>query len=272
MNKRSSKKNTKKSSKKNTKKSSKKNSKKTIVRTKIIEKVKYVPVEANYFSLADNNVFQLLKYYKDTYEYIIMQSLEYKIEFTPINHSLSETSVTYFKKAPYGYNTNPNLSANMHIVGFLDGNVFTWNEYQKSRHYNTFLKHVVPYLSNYNTINSLKKLFEYNQITFPEKYRNTIPYLLSYMYDPSQANIIRVTDNIYSNHSFTFICIQMSLSIPYWNQVTNYISTELNYMGYRGGAKKERKNQNNIRLLKDSNKAHIYNKTDKMNSLILANI
>jgi hypothetical protein len=150
----------------------------------------------------------------------------------------------------------------MHIVGFLDGNVFTWNEYQKSRHYNTFLNQMVPLLSNYNTINSLKKLFEYNQISFPEKYRYTIPYLLSLMYVPSKANILRVSDNIYSDHSFTFICIQMSLNIPYWNQIKNYINTELNYMGYRGGGKKELNNQikksTNIRLLKVSNKSHIY--------------
>ena len=138
--------------KKSSKKSTKKSTKKTIVKTKVIEKIKYVPVESNYFSLADNNVFQILKSYKDTYEYIINQSLEYKIEFTPNNHSLNETNVMYFKKGPYGYNNNPNLSGNMHIVGFLDGNVFTWNEYQKSRHYNTFLNYIVPLIKNYNTI------------------------------------------------------------------------------------------------------------------------
>lgn len=257
----------KKHSKKSTKKSTKKNSRKTIVKTKVIERIKYVPiskeVESNFFSLADNNVFQILKYYRDTFEYIINKSLEYKLEFTPINHSLSETNINYFKKGSYNYNNNPNLNGNMHIVGFLDGNVFTWNEYQKSRHYNTFLNQFVPLLSNYNTINSLKKLFEYNQISFPEKYRYTIPYLLSLMYVPSKANILRVSDNIYSDHSFTFICIQMSLNIPYWDQIKNYINTELNYMGYRGGGEKESNNQikksTNIRLLKVSNKSHIYN-------------
>ena len=48
-------------SKKNSKKvksKSKKNSK-----TRIIEKVKYIPVEANFFSLADNTVFQIIKNY-----------------------------------------------------------------------------------------------------------------------------------------------------------------------------------------------------------------
>jgi len=260
------KKNSKNTSKKSTKKTSKKT--KTIVKTKVIEKLKYIPIEANYFNLADNNVFQILKSYRDTFEYIIAQSLEYKIEFTPSNHTLSESNVIYFKKGTYGYNNNPNLSGNMHIVGFLDGNVFTWNEYQKSRHYNTFLNYIVPLISNYNTINSLKKLFEYNQITFPEKYRYTIPYLLSLMYDPSKANILRISDNIYSNHSFTFICIQMSLYIPYWTQIKNYISTELNYMGYKGGAKKENKNKKNIRLLKDSNKSHIYENCLEMNDLL----
>ena len=255
--------------KKSSKKSSKKKSK---TRTKIVERVKYIPVEANYFSLADNNVFQIFKNYKDVFEYIIIQSLDYKIEFTPKNHSLSESNVTYFKKAPYGYNSNPNLSGNMHIVGFLDGNVFTWNEYQKSRHYNTFLNHVVPLLSNYNTINSLKKLFEYNQITFPEKYRYTIPYLLSFMYDPSKANILRVTDDIYSNHSFTFICIQMSLYIPNWQQIRNYISTELNYMGYRGGGDEKTKKDSNTRLLQASNKSHIYEKSSKLNNLVLTSL
>ena len=77
------------------------------------------------------------------------------------------------------------------------------------------------------------------------------------MYTPSKANILRVSDNIYSDHSFTFICIQMSLNIPYWDQIRNYINTELNYMGYRGGGGK--KNSTNIRLLKVSNKSHIYN-------------
>jgi len=251
----------KKSSKKSSKKFSKKNTK-TKVRKKIIEKIKYIPIEANYFTLADNNIFQILKNYRDTFEYIITQSLDYKIEFTPINHSLSETNVNYFKKGNF-----PNLNGNMHIVGFLDGNVFTWNEYQKTRHYNTFLNYVVPLLTNYNTINSLKKLFEYNQITFPEKYRYTIPYLLSFMYDPLEANIIRVTDDIYQNHSFTFICIQMSLNIPYWDQIRNYISSELNYMGYRGGSKII-KNKNNIRLLKDSNKGHIYKKCLEMKKIL----
>ena len=158
----------------------------------------------------------------------------------------------------------------MHIVGFLDGNTFTWNEHQKRRHYNTFLNYVVPLISNYNAINSLKKLFEYNQITFPEKYRYTIPYLLSFMYDPLKANILRVTDDIYTDHSFTFICIQMSLSIPYWQQIKNYINSQLNNMGYIGGAKTQRKT-NNIRILKDSNKSHIYKNYMKMNNLISKN-
>jgi hypothetical protein len=60
--------------------------------------------------------------------------LEYKIEITPINQSLGETNVIYFKMGMYGYNTNPNINTKMHIAGYLDGNTWTWNPYQITRH------------------------------------------------------------------------------------------------------------------------------------------
>jgi hypothetical protein len=241
---------------------SKKNSKsKTITKTRIIEKVKYIPVEANFFSLADNTVFQILKNYRDTYEYIMNQSLEYKLEFTPVNHSLGESNVTYFKRAAYGDTSNPNINGQMHIVGYLDNNVFTWNEYQKARHYKTFMNYMLPLVNNINTIETFKKLFQYTQITFPERYRYTIPYLLSLMYDPGKANILRVSDNMLSDYNFTFICIDMPLNIPYWGSIKSYITNELNYKVYQGGAEKK-----NVRLLKDSAKCHLYKNHKKMMS------
>lgn len=243
---------------KKVKSKSKKNSK-----TRIIEKVKYIPVEANFFSLADNTVFQILKNYRDTYEYVMNQSFDYKLEFTPINHSLGESNVIYFKRGAYGSTSNPNINGQMHIVGYLDNNVFTWNEYQRTRHYKTFITYMLPLLSNINTINTLKKLFEHTQITFPERYRYTIPYLLSLMYDPSKANILRVSDTMLSDYNFTFICIDMPLNIPYWGSIKSYITNELNYRVYQGGAEKK-----NVRLLKDCNKSHIYKHYKKMISKI----
>lgn len=234
----------------------KKNSK---IKTRIIEKVKYIPVEANFFSLADNTVFQIIKNYRDTYEYVMNQSLDYKLEFTPVNHSLGESNVTYFKRAAYGDTSNPNINGQMHIVGYLDNNIFTWNEYQRARHYKTFITYILPLISNINTINTLKKLFEHTQITFPERYRYTIPYLLSLMYDPSKANILRVSDTMLSDYVFTFICIDMPLNIPYWGSIKSYITNELNYRVYQGGAEKK-----NVRLLKDSAKSHIYKNHKKM--------
>jgi len=257
-----------------TKKTSKKNSKKTKtkIRTKIIEKIKYVPIninhntESNFFSLADNNVFQIFKGYKDIYEFIINKSLEYKLEFTPINESLGDTNVMYFKKGLYGSNTNPNLTTKMHIVGYLDGNTWTWNNYQIRKHYNIFLSYVVPLLINSNPIKSLSKLFEHNQITFPERYRQTIPYLLSYMYDPQKANIVRLSNNILSGHSLTFAYIEMSLDIPYWYQMTDHIAKELNMIGYGGGFASGK----NIRIIKDGFKGHITNYTNKFKKILLS--
>ena len=241
------------------KKTSKKVKSKSKSNIRIIEKVKYIPVESNFFSLADNTVFQIIKNYRDTYEYVMNQSLDYKLEFTPVNHSLGESNVTYFKRATYGDTSNPNINGQMHIVGYLDNNVFTWNEYQRARHYKTFLTYMLPLLSNINTINTLKKLFEYTQITFPERYRYTIPYLLSLMYDPSKANILRVSDTMLSDYNFTFICIDMPLNIPYWGSIKSYITSELNYRVFQGGAEKK-----NVRLLKDSAKCHLYKNHKKM--------
>ena len=242
----------KKSSKKNSKKTSKKNSK-----TKVKYKTKiYVDNnsdDSSFLNLADHQVYQIIKSYRDVYEFITHKSLEYKIEITPLNQSLGETNVIYFKLGMYGYNTNPNINTKMHIVGYLDGNTWTWNPYQINRHYNVFLKYVSPLIYNKNAILSLNKLFQYNQITFPEKYRMTIPYLLSYMYEPKKANIIRFSDNLLSNHSFTFAYIEMDLDIPYWYEMTDHIAKQLNYISY-GGSKK--KTSENMRLIKNDTKSH----------------
>jgi len=250
-------------SKKSSKKSSKKlNSKKLNTKKASVTKSYSPPSQQNFFSFADMNVFEILKSYKDIYEYIVYESLRYKIEFTPINSSLAETTVSYY---PKGTN-DPYSNARMHIVGYLDGNTWTWNEYQKQQHYTTFVNYVVPLLVNLNAANALQKLFTFTQITFPDKYRHTIPYLLSYMYDPSRANIIRFSNDLLSNHSYTFVYMELPLNISNWYLMTDHIAKQFNVIGYGGGKKSE--DTKNKRLLKDYHKVYYYKNCNILNNLI----
>ena len=255
MPKKVSKKTSKKSNKRPTKRSSKKAS---------ITKSYSPPSEQNYFSLVDNNVFEILKSYKNVYEYILHESLNYKIEITPINSSLGETTVSYFLMG----SSNPTLNTKMHIAGYLDGNTWTWNEYQKQRHYNSFTNYVLPLISNINVRTTLQKLFVFTQITFPEKYRHTIPYLLSYMYDPARANIIRFTNDLLSNHSYTFIYMEIPLTIPYWYEMTDHIAKEFNIIGYNFRGGDLHTNTKNIRAIKDESTGYYYKNCHKLNKLI----
>ena len=155
------------------------------------------------------------------------------------------------------------MQNNLAHFTILIGNTFTWNSYKLNDHYQTFMRTIAPSITNQNTLNTLMKLFSYNQITFPEKYRQTIPYLLSYMYDPKKANVIRFAPDSYSNHSFAFIYIWMSLDIPYWYQVTDYIIHEFNNTNYYGGELKK-DNKYTGRLLKDDPLSHVTKKYEKL--------
>ena len=217
--------------------------------------------QSGIFDNDDHLILEIIRGYKNVYEYIIHKSLEYRIDITPNNYISGTSKVSYF--TPNVYNSYTYV-VDMHIVGYLDGNTFTWNNSQMNTHYQKFRTSIAPYIYNQYTINTLIKLFSYNQITFPEKYRYTIPYLLSYMYDPKKANIIRFSENLYSNHHNTFAFMEMSLDIPNWSQMVLYINSELNNANYYGGADKT--NNKNMRLLKDIPLAHIsknYNKLYK---------
>lgn len=248
--------------KKSSKKSSKKTSKKPSVKVSknqstSLSKISY---PTGIFNSDDYWILDVIKSYKNVYELIINKSLEYKIDITNRNFVDGTSKVSYFKTGTYS--TSP-LVVDMHIAGYLDGNTFTWNSSQVNTHYQSFMRTIAPAIVNQNTLNTLVKLFSYNQITFPEKYRQTIPYLLSYMYDPKKANIIRFAPDSYSNHSFAYIFIWMSLDIPYWYQITDYIIEEFNNNNYYGG---ESKKDNNFkgRLLKDDPLSHVTKKYEKL--------
>jgi len=210
------------------------------------------------FNSDDYWILEIIKSYKNIYDYIIHKSLEYKIDITPSNYISGTSKVSYFK--PNVYNPYTNV-VDMHIVGYLDENTFTWNSSQRNTHYQTFRTTIAPYIYNQDTINTLVKLFSYNQITFPEKYRNTIPYLLSYMYDPKKANIIKFVET-YPSHHFTFAFMWMSLDIPNWHKMTAYINNEFNNTNYYGGD--EKTNNKNKRLLKDDPYGHIAKNYEKL--------
>jgi hypothetical protein len=212
------------------------------------------------FDNEDYGILDIIKSYKNVYELIINKSLEYTIDITNRNYVDGTSKVSYFKTGTY--NTSPSV-VDMHVVGHLEGNTFTWNTSQINAHYQTFLRTIAPSITNQNTLNTLIKLFSQSQITFPEKYRQTIPYLLSYMYDPKKANIIRFAPDSYSNHSFTYIFIWMSLDIPYWYQMTDYVINEFNNNNYYGGEVKKN-NKYKERLLKDDPLSHVTKKYEKL--------
>ena len=239
----------KKVSKKNSKKVSKKVSKPVVRRTNYS-----IPYTYSLFSQGDYSTLEAIKKYKNIYEMILHKSLEYKIELTPSNYVQGDSNVTYFKKGSYGFSTSPDITVKMHIVGYLDGDTFTWNDYQRTQHRNTFNQTVAPSIDNLNTLSTLSKLFSQQQITFPEKYRQTIPYLISYMYDPYKANLIRFTDDPYTGHHYTYVFIYMSLDIPYWYQITDTIIHELNASGYYGGSEKIKPSE--LRIIKDDARSH----------------
>jgi hypothetical protein len=124
------------------------------------------------------------------------------------------------------------------------------------------MRTIAPSIINQNTLNTIVKLFSYNQITFPEKYRQTIPYLLSYMYDPKKANIIRFAPDGYSNNNFAYIFIWMSLDIPYWYQITDTIIHELNASGYYGGSEKIKPSE--LRVIRDDTRSHMNKNYEKL--------
>jgi len=237
----------------------KKTTKKTSPKLKL-QTVSKIYVPTSIFNSEDYGIFDVIKSYKNVYELIINKSLEYKIDITTRNFVDGTSKVSYFKTGTY--NTAPSI-VDMHIAGYLDGNTFTWNSYQLNTHYQSFMKTIAPSITNQNTLNTLVKLFSYNQITFPEKYRQTIPYFLSYMYDPKKANIIRFAPDSYSNHSFAFIFMWMSLDIPYWYQITDYIIHEFNNTNYYGGESKK-DNKFKGRLLKDDPLSHVTKKYEKL--------
>lgn len=249
--------------KKSSKKTSKKNTRPSKKTTKTVKKViikKYYINEninkvildnmiknSNTFGQEDVPVFEVLKSYKNIYDMIIHKSLEYDIKVSPSNITTGNTNVDYYQKTPYY--SGP-YRASMHIIGYLNGNTFTWNKFTKKDHYYTYLSTLAPLIKNNNSLLTLEKLFSYDQITFSERYKNIIPYFLSYMYDPKKANIIRFVD---VNGYYTYIFITISLNIPYWYQITDYIIDEMNRRTYIGGSNKI---TGTSRLLKDDEKSH----------------
>jgi hypothetical protein len=255
------------------KKVSKKSSKKVYrtVSKKYAEKrnskkvyIKDITDHKSIFNQQDYGVLEIIKSYKSIYELIMNKSLEYKIELTPQNAILDETTVEYFKKNQY--NTGSVLKSAMHIIGYLEGNTFIWNDNFRHAYKDTFLRTVAPSITNVNTLLTLSKLFSQQQLTFPEKFRQTIPYLLSYMYDPSKANIIRFAGDAYSNQHFTYIFMAMSLEIPYWYEITGNIINEFNNIELEGGSLT--KFTGNYRLLKDDPLGHVIKKYSKLHKFI----
>jgi len=214
----------------------------------------------------DFPVLEIIRSYKNIYELIINKSLEYKIEITPQNSTVEQSNVTYFKKDSYKASSSSYFDTTMHIVGSLNGNTWTWNSFFKDVHKGIFLDNIAPYLSNNASYMTLSKLFNQPVITFPEKYRQTIPFLLSYLYDPSKGNIIRFSESNTSN-DYWYIFIRMELDIPYWYQLRDNILPDLNNVVQNGGLSKNGGFKGTYRLLKDDPLAHINKNFKKLNIL-----
>ena len=180
------------------------------------------------FTKYDYSVFDIIYQYKSTYELIMNTSLEYKINVTDKNASNAITDVTYEKIT----NSKKKIKTSMCLFGKLNKNTFMWSDTMRQTLLdNTFNNYTKDFKSK-KLINSLKKLFLHPQITFPEKYRQIIPYFISFIFDPRSANIIRFTGDDYTK-DYTYIFIKMSIDIPYWNEMTQHIHDNLVQM--KGG-------------------------------------
>ena len=182
------------------------------------------------FTKFDYYVFDIINHYKSTYELIINKSLEYKINIQNENFSSDITKVTYEKISKNA----KKIKSTMCLFGQLNKNTFTWNNHLRLALLNTRFNEYTKDFRNKKIVESLKKLFSYNKITFPVKYRQIIPYFISFNLNPKNANIIRFIDENESNKDiFTYILIYMSLDIPYWFKMTQHIYDDLTLM--KGG-------------------------------------
>jgi len=181
------------------------------------------------FTKSDFAVFDIIYQYKSTYELIMNKSLEYKINLKPENSGTTNiTKITYEKIS----NNTKKYKAEMCVFGQLIKNTFTWNPYLRltllNNKFDTFTKE----FQNKKTIQSLRKLLLHNVITFPEKYKDVIPYFISFNFDPKITNVIRFVNP--TSTIYTYIFIHMPLDIPYWVRMTQHIYDALTSM--KGGS------------------------------------
>jgi len=202
------------------------------------------------FTKFDYSVFDVFMTYKSFYELLMHKSLEYKIEFIDYNMPME---ISYYKLSQ----PKKKFKTNGFVIGHLEKNTFIW-QYPEQRkmfadiYFETFNEDM-----NKKVMNSLTKLLMYDRITLPEKYRQIIPYVLSYFFYSKDVNLKNVTrfgnDNI--TKDFFYVLINIPLDIPLGFSSTQYIFEDL--INMKGGNNETNDNFNFTRLIKDDYKYHI---------------
>jgi hypothetical protein len=206
------------------------------------------------FTKFDYSVFDVIHQYKSFYELLIHTSLEYKINIDTINYDIyqSKVQISYHKLSQ----PKKIMRTNGLIIGSVEKNTFIWINSLVRKDFLNNHKEWTESIKNKKVIESIKKLFMYDRITFPEKYRQIIPFVLSYFTNTSLKNVIRfANDN--TTKDFFYVMIDFPLHIPNGFNSTQYIYNELKEM--KGGNYEDNNETFNFtRLIKDDCSYHIH--------------
>lgn len=204
------------------------------------------------FTDDDYSVFDIFIQYKKVYDLIIERSLEYKINIT-FDAKEAKFNIEYKKLS----DNKKFTKTTGFLIGKLVNNTFVWNDIFRKIYKDLFVDDS-KYSIKYKFIKSILILFDHKIITFPKKYRQLIPCILSF-YDDIFHSIRFAEDDI--SNDFTFFAIPLPLDkLPYETTSRNNIIKQLTDMN--GGSYKKKNNKLNKKLK---------NKIIKKNSLHINN-
>jgi hypothetical protein len=159
------------------------------------------------FTKEDNKVMDLIYEYKIIYEHLMDQSMMYKF-------NMNEKIYENLQVEVENLNTKKIFTASILPIGFLKDNTFFWGMNDENRSYfkNNLFSAMNKMKISQNVLITIEKFFVNNSIEFNHNYRQTIPLLLSLLYDCRNINIIRfATDETTENFAYYSIVVPITL-------------------------------------------------------------
>jgi len=160
------------------------------------------------FTKEDNLLLDFLNQIKIIFNYIQIESTKFTINISNNNMIPHSSKVVIIDN-----DTKKEETVSMIPLGNLIGNTFYWfHPNIRALFLDTTENFIKIFHLDKIISNTILKFFNDDKIDFIEKYRDSIPFMLSCMYNPNKTNILRFLTS--KEGDFEYFFIQIPLSIP----------------------------------------------------------